>query len=263
MVLAARNPDKAARAQVAIRSRHPRAVVRFQALDLAALASVQAFAERMTAEGRPIDILIDNAGVMALPRRETTIDGFEMQLGSNYLAHFALVGRMSPLLIAGGARVVQLSSVAHRGARIRLDDLNLTSGYRPWSAYQQSKLAMLMFAIELQRRSDANGWGLTSVAAHPGFASTGLMSSGPSGLMRLGLRWLTPLLSQSAAAGAQPILMAATAPDVAPGGYYGPQGIQEMRGPPGPARIDRAALDPDMARRLWVESERLTGVRYG
>ena len=263
VVLAARNAEKAATAEASIRSRHPRAAVRFQALDLAALSSVQAFAERMTAEGRPIDILIDNAGVMALPRRETTIDGFEMQLGSNYLSHFALVGRLSPLLIAGGARVVQVSSVAHRGARIRLDDLNFASGYRPWSAYQQSKLAMLMFAIELQRRSDANGWGLTSVAAHPGFASTGLMSSGPGGLMRLALRWLTPLLSQSAAAGAQPILMAATAPDVAPGGYYGPQGIQEMRGPPGPARIDPVALDPDVARRLWVESERLTGVRYG
>lgn len=266
VVLAARNPDKGTEAERLIRSRHPNAAVRFDLLDLASLASVQAFAERHLATGRPIDILIDNAGVMALPTRQTTVDGFEMQFGTNYLSHFALVGRLLPLLIAVKARVVQLSSVAHRSGHIRLDDLNYQTHYSPWPVYQQSKLAMLMFALELQRRSDANGWGLTSVAAHPGFARTDLIANGHAGkpgLFARGARLLEAVLSHSAADGALPILMAATLPDPTPGGYYGPTGFQEMKGPPGVAVIKRQARDPDVARRLWSESERLTGVTYG
>ncbi|WP_295245497.1 SDR family oxidoreductase [uncultured Brevundimonas sp.] len=263
VVLAARNPDKGAEAERLIRSRHPNAAVRFDLLDLASLASVQAFAERHLATGRPIDILIDNAGVMALPTRQTTVDGFEMQFGTNYLSHFALVGRLLPLLIGAKARVVQLSSVAHRTGRIRLDDLNSQTYYSPWPVYQQSKLAMLMFALELQRRSDAHGWGLTSVAAHPGFARTDLIANGQAGkpgLFARGARLLEAVLSHSAADGALPILMAATLPDPTPGGYYGPTGFQEMKGPPGVAVIKRQAKDADVARRLWSESERLTGV---
>lgn len=271
VVLAARNPAKGAEAERLIRSRHPDAAVRFELLDLASLASVRAFAERYLATGRPIDILIDNAGVMALPTRQTTVDGFEMQFGTNYLSHFALVGRLLPLLTAahsnrGGARVIQLSSVAHRSGHIRLDDLNYQSHYRPWPVYQQSKLAMLMFALELQRRSDTHGWGLTSVAAHPGFARTDLIANGHAGkpgLFARGARLLEAVLSHSAADGALPILMAATLPDPTPGGYYGPTGFQEMKGPPGVAVIKRQARDPDVARRLWSESERLTGVKYG
>ena len=271
VVLAARNPQKGAEAERLIRARHPNARVRFDLLDLGALSSVQAFAERHLADGRPIDILIDNAGIMALPTRQTTTDGFEMQFGTNYLSHFALVGRLLPLLTAahsskGGARVVQLSSVAHRGGHIRLDDLNYQTGYSPWTVYQQSKLAMLMFAIELQRRSDAHGWGLTSVAAHPGFARTDLIANGHSGrpgLFARGARLLETVFSHSAADGALPILLAATAPDVTPGGYYGPQGFQEMKGPPGVAAIRRQARDADAARQLWARSEQLTGVRYG
>lgn len=271
VVLAARNPAKGAEAERLIRSRHPDAAVRFELLDLASLASVRAFAERHLATGRPIDILIDNAGVMALPTRQTTVDGFEMQFGTNYLSHFALVGRLLPLLTAahsnrGGARVIQLSSVAHRSGHIRLDDLNYQTHYRPWPVYQQSKLAMLMFAQELQRRSDANGWGLISVAAHPGFARTDLIANGHAGkpgLFARGARLLEAVLSHSAADGALPILMAATLPDPTPGGYYGPTGFQEMKGPPGVAVIKRQARDPDVARRLWSESERLTGVKYG
>lgn len=266
VVLAARNPDKGTEAERLIRSRHPDAAVRFDLLDLASLASVQAFAERHLATGRPIDILIDNAGVMALPTRQTTVDGFEMQFGTNYLSHFALVGRLLPLLIAAKARVVQLSSVAHRSGHIRLGDLNYQTHYSPWPVYQQSKLAMLMFALELQRRSDANGWGLTSVAAHPGFARTDLIANGHAGkpgLFARGARLLEAVLSHSAADGALPILMAATLPDPTPGGYYGPTGFQEMKGPPGAAVIKRQARDADVARRLWSESERLTGVAYG
>ncbi|WP_194943528.1 MULTISPECIES: SDR family oxidoreductase [Brevundimonas] len=266
VVLAARNPAKGAEAERLIRSRHPDAAVRFELLDLASLASVQAFAERPLATGRPIDILIDNAGVMALPTRQTTVDGFEMQFGTNYLSHFALVGRLLPLLIGAKARLVQLSSVAHRSGHIRLDDLNYQSHYSPWPVYQQSKLAMLMFALELQRRSDAHGWGLTSVAAHPGFARTDLIANGHAGkpgLFARGARLLEAVLSHSAADGALPILMAATLPDPTPGGYYGPTGFQEMKGRPGVAVIKRQARDVDVAKRLWSESERLTGVVYG
>ncbi|WP_242078267.1 SDR family oxidoreductase [Brevundimonas diminuta] len=266
VVLAARSPDKGTEAERLIRFRHPNAAVRFDLLDLASLASVQAFAERYLATGRPIDILIDNAGVMALPTRQTTVDGFEMQFGTNYLSHFALVGRLLPLLIRAKARVVQLSSVAHRSGHIRLEDLNYQSHYSPWPVYQQSKLAMLMFALELQRRSDAHGWGLTSVAAHPGFARTDLIANGHAGkpgLFARGARLLEAVLSHSAANGALPILMAATLPDPTPGGYYGPTGFQEMKGPPGVAVIKRQARDADVARRLWTESERLTGVAYG
>ena len=211
-------------------------------------------------------MLIDNAGVMALPKRQTAVDGFEMQFGTNYLSHFALVGRLLPLLIRAKARVVQLSSVAHRSGHIRLEDLNYQSHYSPWPVYQQSKLAMLMFALELQRRSDAHGWGLTSVAAHPGFARTDLIANGHAGkpgLFARGARLLEAVLSHSAADGALPILMAATLPDPTPGGYYGPTGFQEMKGPPGVAVIKRQARDADVARRLWTESERLTGVAYG
>ena len=266
VVLAARNPAKGAEAERLIRSRHPDAAVRFELLDLASLASVRAFAERYLATGRPIDILIDNAGVMALPTRQTTVDGFEMQFGTNYLSHFALVGRLLPLLIGAKARVAQLSSVAHRSGHIRLDDLNYQTHYSPWPVYQQSKLAMLMFALELQRRSDAHGWGLTSVAAHPGFARTDLIANGHAGkpgLFARGARLLEAVLSHSAADGALPILMAATLPDPTPGGYYGPTGFQEMKGPPGVAAIKRQAKDADVARGLWAESERLTGVTYG
>ena len=266
VILAARNPQKGAEAETWIRRRAPDAKVRFEPLDLDDLASVAAFAERMTWDGRPIDVLINNAGVMDLPTRQTTADGHERQLGVNFLAHFALTARLLPLLRAGKARVVQLSSVAHRGGRIRLDDLNWTRGYRSWPAYQQSKLAMLMFAQELQRRSDAEGWGLTSVAAHPGVARTDLVVNGAGGRRPLRTaisRLLVATLAQSAARGALPVLMAATTPAVTPGGYYGPQGPGEVRGRPGPARVDRAGRDPATAAALWAEAERLTGVRFG
>lgn len=265
-ILIGRNAAKGAAAEDRIRTTRPAAILRFEQADLADLASVAAVADRLLAEGRPIDILINNAGVMALPTRELTADGFEMQLGTNYLSHFALTGRLLPLLKAAQARVVQLSSVAHRGGRIRLGDLNREQGYHPWTAYQQSKLAMLMFAVELDRRSKAEDWGLTSVAAHPGFARTDLIANGPAGrgglLFGIGLRLLEGVLSHSAQAGTLPVLMAATAPTVEGGAYFGPQGWQEMKGPAGPARIAPQAPDPDMARRLWAASERLTGVTF-
>ncbi len=205
---------------------------------------------------------------MALPKRQVTADGFEMQFGTNYLSHFALTGRLLPLLIAGKARVVQLSSMAHRGGRISLDDLNYEQSYRPWPVYQQSKLAMLMFAIELDRRSQAQGWGLTSVAAHPGFARTDLIANGPAasgtgGLLLAVGSLLQPFVSHSAADGALPTVMAATLPTAKGGDYYGPQRLMEMKGPPGLAEIKPQALDTHVAARLWTASEQMTGVTFG
>jgi NAD(P)-dependent dehydrogenase (short-subunit alcohol dehydrogenase family) len=271
VVIATRSPDRGAAAVAAIKAGQPGAVVRLEALDLASQASVATFAGRLLSAGRPVDILINNAGVMALPARQVTVDGFEMQMATNYFGHFALTGRLLPLLQAGRARLVQLSSIAHRQGRIRLDDLNRETGYSPWSAYAQSKLAMLMFALELDRRNRAHGWGLTSVAAHPGYARTALIASGPligSPIARVGLRFIfrpliEPLISHSAAAGALPILMAATAPDVTPGGYYGATRMNELKGPAGPAEIKPWARDPVVAERLWTASEDLTGVRWG
>lgn len=270
VVLAARNPAKGAEAVKKILAVNPNARVRFEPLDLSDLSSVTAFAGRFLDAGQPVDTLINNAGIMAIPTRKTTVDGFELQFGTNYLSHFALTGRLLPLLRIGQARIVQLSSIAHRGASLRLDDLQYEAGYKAWPVYQQSKLAMLMFAIELQRRSDAAGWKLTSVAAHPGYARTSLIASGPlvnspigrlaySGLFR---PLLEPLVSHSAFEGALPILLAATAPDIVPAGYYGPTRMTEMKGPPGPAKIEPLALDARMAGLLWSASEAMTGVTF-
>ena len=270
VILATRSADRAEAAIGEIRRAQPQARLRFEPLDLASQASVAAFADRLLAEGRPIDILINNAGVMALPQRTVTADGFETQLATNYLGHFALTARLLPLLRRGQARVVQLSSIVHRHGRIQLDDLQFEAAYKPWPAYAQSKLAMLMFGLELDRRNRANGWGLTSVAAHPGYARTGLIASGPmsrSAVARMVLRFLyrpllEPLFSHSAAAGALPILMAATAPDVAGGSYFGPRDMREMKGPAGVGKIANRALDTEVASGLWEASEALTGVRF-
>ncbi len=266
VILAGRSVSKGRAAEILIRQRHKRAQVRFEAVDLASLASVASLANRLLSNGRPIDILVNNAGVMALRRRETTADGFEMQLGTNYLSHFALTARLLPLLTAARARVVQLSSIAHRSGKIHLDDLNFEKGYKPFPVYGQSKLAMLMFAIELDRRSKANGWNLTSVAAHPGFARTDLVANGPaigaSAFVRSSINLMVRMLGHSAAEGALPTLMAATIPNATGGQYFGPQGWNEFKGPPGPGKIEPFVLDPSVNANLWAASERLTDVTF-
>jgi NAD(P)-dependent dehydrogenase (short-subunit alcohol dehydrogenase family) len=266
VILAGRNPAKGRAAEASIRERHKNAKVRFEPVDLASLASVADFAQRMLTAGRPIDVLVNNAGVMAPPKRGTTADGFETQFGTNYLSHFALTARLLPLLKAAGARVVQLSSIAHRSGKIRLDDLIYAQGYKPFPVYSQSKLAMLMFAIELDRRSKAQGWGLTSVAAHPGIAHTDLIANGPAlggnVLMRSGIGLVAKLTGHSAADGALPTLMAATMPAAIGGQYFGPQGWLELKGPPGVGKIEPQASDPAVAVALWTASERLTGVAF-
>jgi len=271
IVLTGRNEAKGQAALQRVRAAHPNASIHYEDLNLASLASVADFATRFAATHGALDLLVNNAGVMMPPARHTTADGFELQFGTNYLGHFALTAHLLPLLRAGrAARVVSLSSIAHKlQASIHFDDLQWERRYSPWPAYAQSKLAMLIFAIELQRRSDAAGWGLLSTAAHPGYARTGLQSAGPSlGLAgpsiteRLG-KLAEPIMSHSAAEGALPTLFAATAPTARPGEYYGPLGLFELKGPPGKASISAQARDPALGARLWKVSEALTGVPFG
>lgn len=268
VVLAARNPAKGEAARQAVLAAHPAADVCVEALDLAQLAAVAAFAQRIAARYPRLDLLINNAGVMAPPQRQTTADGLELQFGSNYLGHFALTAQVLPLLRAApAARVVNLSSLAHRYARIDFDDLQTERPYRPWKAYGQSKLAMLMFSLELQRRSDAQGWGLRALSAHPGIAQTALVANGPAvdgrrTAIGAATALLGPWIRHSAAAGALPTLYAATAPQAQSGGYYGPDGLFEMKGDPAPARIARQARDPRVAARLWDVACALAGVAF-
>lgn len=262
VILTGRDDRKGQSAIEKISREVPGARVSYERLDLANLASIADFSQRMQSR-QSLDLLINNAGVMALPRRQTTADGFEMQFGTNYLGHFVLTARLMPLLRrASGPRVVNVSSLAHRTAFIDFDDLQGIRIYSPWKAYGQSKLAMLMFAFELQRRSDATGWNLTSHAAHPGFARTGLFANGPGGLLSLASDLAAPFLGQSATDGARPILFAATSSRARPGAYYGPGGIGEFRGAPAPALIMPQARDAARAARLWEVSEKLAETSF-
>ncbi|MGW6738933.1 oxidoreductase [Streptomyces sp. NPDC055013] len=224
-------------------------------LDLADLASVREFADAW--QGRPLDLLINNAGVMMLPQQRTA-DGFEMQFGTNHLGHFALTNLLLPYVTD---RVVTLSSGAHRwfGARIRFEDLNWASGYDPNRAYAQSKLANLLFTLELQRRLTESGSPVRALAAHPGYAATNLQSHAGSPLMRAFMRIGNRVFAQDDKAGALPTLYAATQ-DLPGASYVGPDGLGEMRGAPTLVGRTRAASDAEVARRLWTVSEELTGV---
>jgi len=264
VVLAGRNGQRGADAVAQIEAQVPSATTRFEPLDLADLKSIADFADRLSAGADGLDLLVNNAGVMTPPKREETADGFELQLGTNYLGHFALTARLLPLLRRGkDARVVTLSSIAARHGAIDFDDLNATSRYNPMQAYSQSKLACLMFAFELQRRSVAAGWGVSSLAAHPGVSRTDLLHNAPgrwsgAGMARSAL-WF---LFQPAWKGALPTLFAATSPSAKPGGYYGPDGLSEIGGYPTSAKAPAQALDADASARLWEVSKALTGVDF-
>jgi NAD(P)-dependent dehydrogenase (short-subunit alcohol dehydrogenase family) len=269
-ILASRNPEKGARALSRIRQSFPAAKIRFQALDLASLASTASFANTVTADhAGVVDILVNNAGVMGSPKRQETRDGFEQQIGVNYLAHFALTAHLKDALCAApnGGRVVSVASLAHRRAALDLDDLQSERSYRPMRAYGQSKLAMLIFALELQRRAQQHHWNLRSIAVHPGWAKTDIINSGIGGGTPGPKAWLIDhafaLVAQSAEDGALPSLYAATAPEARGGTYVGPTRLGETRGPPGPSRIFPRAADPAMAARLWALSEKLTGIAFG
>ena len=264
VILAGRNEHKGLEAINQIRHSVHDARVSFEQLNLASLDSIEAFAVRMLRTLPRLDLLINNAAVMTPPRRQTTADGFELQLGTNYLGHFALTALLLPLLRLGkSARVVSVSSIAARAGAIHFNDLQFEQAYKPMEAYGQSKLACLMFALELQRRSDAAGWGIESVAVHPGIARTDLLINGAGAWSAAGMaRRFLWFLFQPAAHGALPTLFAATAPQAEGAAYYGPQRLGEVRGYPGPAKLPLPALDLEVATRLWTESERLTGFRF-
>ncbi len=266
VVLACRDQRKAETAAAAIRSAQPSATVEVQPLDVASLASVRAFAAAFAAAHTQLHVLCNNAGVMALPYR-TTADGFEMQIGTNHLGHFALTGLLlERLLGTPAARVVNVSSGAHRFGRIRFDDLHWQHGYRKWAAYGQSKLANLLFTYELQRRLGAAGVDVISAACHPGYAATNLQAAGPrmegSSVMERLAAAGNQLFAQTAAMGALPTLYAATAPDVRGGDYIGPDGLGELWGHPTRVSSNARSHDAAVAVRLWQLSEQLTGVRY-
>lgn len=266
VILAGRNATKAARALERIRAAHPDAAVRFEPLDLASLESVAAFADARLAEDRDLDLLINNAGVMALPQRQLSVDGIESQFATNYLGHFALTLRLLPLLQrTPGARLVTVSSLAANLTSIDLDDLNSERAYVPFRTYGLTKLAILMLALECQRRSERDGWGIECISAHPGWAGTDLIGNGPASrgwrarLWRLFQPILTPL-SRPPRLAALPILFAATSTEARGGGFYGPSGWLELSGAPGEARISDTALDTQAAAKLWAQSEQLAGI---
>jgi len=264
VVLAVRDTGRGQEALRRLRAEVPAAAAELGSLDLADLASVRAFAGSLPYG--ELDLLVNNAGIMAVPLLRT-VDGFETQFGVNHLGHFALTGLLLGRLLARpGARVVTVTSGMYRTGRIGFDDLGAERGYRKWAAYSQSKLANLLFAMELQRRADAAGRDLTSVAAHPGYAATNLQAVGPrlyGSRLRAGAAVvLNRLVAQSDADGALPVLRAATDPGVRGGEVLGPSGPFELRGTPKLVRVANRARDRAVARRLWETSERLTGVRY-
>ncbi|CCH86527.1 putative oxidoreductase [Modestobacter italicus] len=269
LVLPVRDRGKGEAAVAHIRARVPGATVTLHALDLASLDSVAAFAAALLTEGRPVDVLIANAGVMTPPERRTTVDGHELQLGTNHLGHVALVAHLMPLLRAGRARVTSQTSVAANSNAVHWDDLDWERSYHPMRAYSSSKIAVGLFALELDRRSRAHGWGLTSNLAHPGIAPTNLLSAQPgigrpseSREIRL-IRRLSALgVAGTPETAALPALLAATSPDAAGSRFYGPSRFRHMSGPPAEQELYRPLRSAEDAQRIWRLSEQLTGVSF-
>jgi NAD(P)-dependent dehydrogenase (short-subunit alcohol dehydrogenase family) len=266
VVMACRTVEKAEAVAAPIRAAAPKATLEVMALDLSSLDSVGRFAEALAAKCPRVDVLMNNAGVMALPYRKTA-DGFEMQFGTNHLGHYALTAKVLPLLEASGrARVVTVSSLAHQMGSIRFEDLQWEKGYSKWPAYGQSKLANLLFTYELERWLRRNGKSTIAVAAHPGYSSTNLQAVGPqmeqstvgSLFMKLG----NSVLAQSAEMGALPQLYAAVHPEVKGGQYVGPDGLMEMSGFPKVVDSNAKSKDESVAARLWEVSASLTKVAF-
>jgi NAD(P)-dependent dehydrogenase (short-subunit alcohol dehydrogenase family) len=267
VLLAGRNPGRGRAACTAITGEVPAASVEFVALDLADLDSVRHLGGELCGRAEGLDLLINNAGVMAVPHRQTTAQGFELQFGTNHLGHFALTVRLLPALLRRpGSRVVTVSSLNHRMGSIRPDDLQAEHGYGPWQAYNQSKLANALFTLELDRRLRAAAASTLSVGAHPGYSHTELQYRGPrlggGGIWARVMGLVTPFAAQPAARGALPVLRAATDPEAHGGDYYGPGGPGELRGFPRKVRYAKKAHDEQLAGRLWQASESLTGVTF-
>lgn len=270
VILPVRNPVKGGRAVERITAAVPGARVSIRDLDLSSLQSVADLADVLLAEGRPIHLLINNAGVMRPPARHTTVDGFELQWGTNHLGHFALTARLMPLLTAGNARITTQSSIAARSGAINWEDPDFAKSYSAAKAYSQSKIANLMFGLELDRRSAQAGWGVTSNVSHPGVTATNLLAAQPHmgrasdtlsvriirSLARVGI------LTQTVDQGLLPALYAATHPDAQGGKFYGPSGFQHTAGAPAEQQVYRPAGDMADAARLWELSEKLVGLRF-
>ncbi|MFJ4997872.1 SDR family oxidoreductase [Microbacterium sp. NPDC088619] len=270
VVMPVRNRAKGDAAIARIRQTTPNARISLRDVDLASLDSVAALAATLQEEGTPISILINNAGVMTPPDRRTTADGFELQFGANHLGHFALVGRLLPLLTAGEGRVVSQISIAADSGGINWDDLQWERSYNGMRAYSQSKIAFGLFALELDRRSRAEGWGIRSLLSHPGIAPTNLLAAQPelgraaqtSGRRIIDALSRHGLIVGTAESAGLPALYAATSADAVGGGFYGPSGVGHLGGPPAPQKLYSRLRDAASARRIWDVSEKLTGVRF-
>ncbi len=264
VIMMGRDAQKGATALAKIKQANPKAKVRFETIDLANLSSIKDFSSRMLAKEQAIHLLINNAGVMAPPKRLETADGFELQFGTNHIGHFALTAHLLPLLRnAANARVVTVSSVANRQGEINFEDLQSSSSYNPMKAYGQAKLANLMFALELQRQSDKHGWGIMSLASHPGVSRTNLLITGTGKWSATGMmRTFFPFLFQPSSQGALPTLYAATSPEAEGGVYYGPNKLGETRGFPSIAKIPAQAADANVAVKLWQVSKELAKVEF-
>ncbi len=257
VVLACRNLEKGEKARSDIIESSPGALITVEELDLANLESIEAFGQRLVKSHGHVDILINNAGVM-IPPQSTTADGFELQIGTNHFGHFALTSHLMPLLSAAKhPRIITLSSIAHWSGRIDLNDINgKRKKYDKWAMYSQSKLANLLFALELDRRLKAAGSHIESFGSHPGYSNTDLQRHS------LAWRCLNPLFGMKPIKGAAPTLYAATIPDAINHRYWGPIGILEARGWTGKAKITARAADEEMARKLWDHTEALTGIKF-
>ena len=264
VILAGRNAEKGIAAIRDIAAGAPRGKLEFEQIDLADLAAIAASAARTIATHERIDFLINNAGVMMPPKRQTTRDGYELQFGTNHLGHFALTGHLLPLLRSSEARIVNVSSNAARRGKINFSDLQSEHHYSPMAAYAQSKLANLLFGRRLQQLSDREGWNLSVQSAHPGFAATSLISSGMGkGLVGRVAGFFSGLVAQPASDGALPTIAAALEPGLPKLSFVGPDGRGGWRGKPTIVDPPKAALNDEDARRLWEISENLTEVRYG
>ena len=268
VIMPVRNRAKGEAAITKITQESPGADVSLRDLDLASLASVAALGDALSTEGRPINLLILNAGVMTPPDRRTTVDGFELQLGSNHLGHFALVAHLLPLLRAGQARVTSQISVAANQGAVHWDDLSWERSYNGGRAYSSSKIAFGLFGLELDRRSKTQGWGISSNLAHPGVAPTSLLAARPElgrsqdtpGVRLIRVLSARGILVGTVASAQLPALLAATGPGSKRGALYGPSGFGHLGGPPAEQRMYSRLRSPEDARRIWTMSEELTGV---
>ncbi|MGK9266012.1 SDR family oxidoreductase [Bacillus inaquosorum] len=264
VIMAGRNRNKGEAAIKKIQSSVPSANIHFEELDLADLASIEAFGKRINSKYQNLDVLINNAAVMTIPKRQVTKDGFELQFGTNHLGHFALTAHLMPLLRKSrNSRVVTVCALAANHGVINFDDLQSEQNYKPMPVYGQSKLANLIFSLEFHRRSESEKWGVMSIAAHPGLSRTDLVDTGTkNNKAPLPIRLFGKFMLQSAEQGALPTLFAATSPEAESGQYYGPGGTREIKGFPAPAKITPEAQDMNTAKRLWEVSKQLTNVDF-